>query len=104
MATGIFIVTKFKPVECRSAGQRLALIPGSALSSKRVLFTDSQGKKRIEPQKIMIIKILVACGQSQQTLGKEFAHGVFNKDLVTSILKAPGQGPRDAQALVDLTQ
>src|SRR6476660_2475524 len=104
MATAIFIVTKFKSVECRSAGQRLALILGSAPVSKRILFTDSHGKERIEPQKIMIIEILVPCGHAQQTLGDQFAQGMFDKERITRIVKAAGQGPRDAQALIDLTQ
>src|SRR5580693_3221045 len=104
MTTGIFIVTKFKSIQCRSAGQRLALILGSAPASKRILFTDSHGKERIEPQKIMIIEILVPCRYAQQTLGDQFAHGVFDKERITRIVKAAGQGPRDAQALIDLTQ
>src|SRR5215470_3816929 len=104
MATAIFIVTKFKSVQGRSAGQRLALILGSAPASKRILLTDSHGKERIEPQKIMIVEILVACGQAQQTLGDQFAHGVFNKERITHIVKAAGQGPGDAQALIDLAQ
>src|SRR6476660_1963047 len=104
MATAIFIVAKFKSVQCRSAGQRLALILGSAPASKRIFFTDSHGKERIEPQKIMIVEILVACGHAQQTLGDQFAHGVFDKERITRIVKAAGQGPRDAQALIDLTQ
>jgi len=98
------MVTKFKSIQCRSAGQRLALILGSAPASKRILFTDSHGKERIEPQKIMIIEILVPCGHAQQTLGDQFAHGVFDKERITRIVKAAGQGPRDAQALIDLTQ
>ena len=69
MTTGIFIVAKLKPVECRGAGQRLALILGSSPAAKRILFTDSHGKERIQPQKIMIIEILVPCGHAQQTLG-----------------------------------
>ena len=63
MATSIFIVTEFKSVQRRSAGQCLALILGGAPASKRILFTDSHGKERIEPQKIMIVEILVPCGQ-----------------------------------------
>ena len=85
-------------------GQRLALILGSAPASKRILFTDSHGKERIEPQKIMIIEILVPCRHAQQTLGDQFAHGVFDQERITRIVKAAGQGPRDAQALIDLTQ
>ena len=104
MATAIFIVAKFKSVQCRGAGQCLALILGSAPASKRIFFTDSHGKERIEPQKIMIVEILVACGHAQQTLGDQFAHGVFDKERITRIVKAAGQGPRDAQALIDLTQ
>ena len=88
MTTAIFIVTELKPIQCRSAGQRLALILGSAPASKRILFTDSHGKERIEPQKIMIIEILVPCGQAQQTLGNQFAHGVFGKEWVAMIVKA----------------
>src|SRR5258707_14995012 len=102
MATAIFIVAKFKSVQCRSAGQRLALILGSAPASKRIFFTDSHGKERIEPQKIMIVEILVACGHAQQTLGDQFAHGVFDKERITRIVKAAGQGPRDAQALIEV--
>ena len=71
MTTTIFIVAKFKSVQGRSAGQRLALILGSAPASKRILFTHSHGKERIEPQKIIIVEILVACGQAQQTLGDQ---------------------------------
>src|SRR6516164_11036113 len=104
MATSIFIVTKFKSVQCRSAGQRLALILRSSSASKRVLFTDSHGKERIEPQKIMIVEILVTCGQAQQTLGDQLAHGMFDKERIARIVKAAGQGPRDTQALIDLTQ
>src|ERR1700752_1439520 len=104
MATSIFIVAKLKAVKCRGAGQRLALILGSAPASKRILFTDSHGKERIEPQKIMIVEILVPCGHAQQTLGDQFAHGVFDKERITRIVKAAGQGPGDAQALIDLTQ
>src|SRR5258708_13650123 len=104
MTTGIFIVTKLKSIQCRSAGQRLALILGSAPASKRILFTDSHGKERIEPQKIMIIEILVPCGHAQQTLGDQFPHGVFDKERITRIVKAAGQGPRDAQAPIVLTQ
>ena len=104
MTTGIFIVTKFEPIQCRSAGQRLALILGSAPASKRILFTDRHGKERIDSQKIMIIEILVPCSHAQQTLGDQFAHGVFDKERITRIVKAAGQGPRDAQALIDLTQ
>src|SRR2546430_15932886 len=104
MATAIFIVAKFKSVECWGAGQRLALILGSAPASKRILFTDSHGKERIEPQKIMIIEILVPCGQAQQTLGNQFAHGVFGKERVAMIVKATSQGARDAQALINLAQ
>src|SRR5258708_3843349 len=66
MATAIFIVAKFKSVQCRSAGQRLALILRSAPASKRIFFTDRHGKERIEPQKIMIVAILVACGHAPQ--------------------------------------
>ena len=69
MTTSIFIVAKFKSVQGRSAGQRLALILGSAPASKGIFFTDSHSKERIEPQKIMIVDILIACGHSQQTLG-----------------------------------
>src|ERR1700757_232954 len=104
MAAGIFIVAKFKPVQCRSAGQRLALILGSTSASKRILFTDSHGKEWIEPQQIMIIEILVARGQAQQTLGDQFAHGVFGKERVTMIAKATSQAARDAQALINLAQ
>ena len=104
MATSIFIVTKFKSVQCRSAGQRLALILCSASASKRILFTDSHGKERIEPQKIMVVEILVPCGQAQQTLGDQFAHGMFDKERIARIGKAAGQGARDTQALIDLTQ
>src|ERR1700746_3077411 len=104
MTTGIFIVAKFKSVQCRGAGQRLALILGSAPASKRILFTDRHGKERIESQKIMIIEILVPCSHAQQTLGDQFAHGMFNKERITRIVKATGQGPRDAQALIDLAQ
>jgi hypothetical protein len=49
MVTCFFIVSEFQPVEGRSAGQRLALILGSAPSSQRILFTDGHGKERIEP-------------------------------------------------------
>jgi hypothetical protein len=35
------------------------LILGSAVYAQRVLFTNRHGKERIEPQKIMIVKILV---------------------------------------------
>jgi hypothetical protein len=104
MATRFFIVTKFEPIECRSAGQRLALIRESTPSSKRILFTDRHGKERIESQKIMIIKILVACGQPQQTLGNQFADGVFDQERATQIAKAPGQRPRNPQTLIELTQ
>jgi hypothetical protein len=68
MARGIFIVAKLKSVQCRSAAQCLALILFSAPASKRILCTDRHGKERIEPQKIMIVEILVACGHAQQTL------------------------------------
>src|SRR5260370_37307853 len=104
MTTCIFIVTEFQPVESRSAGQRLTLILRSTLSSQRILFPDRYGKERIEPQKIMIIEILIACGQSQQTLGHQFADGVFDQKRVTEIAKAPGQGPRETQALINLAQ
>ena len=87
-----------------TAGQRLALILWSALAAKGILFTDSHGKERIEPQKIMIVEILVACSQAQQTLGDQFAHGVFDKERITRIVKAAAQGSRDAQTLIDLTQ
>ena len=52
----------------------------------------------------MIVEILVPCGQAQQTLGDQFAHGVFDKERIARIAKAAGQGPRDTQALIDLTQ
>jgi len=52
----------------------------------------------------MIIEILVTCRQAQQTLSEQFAHGVFDKERITCIVKAARQGPRDAQALIDLTQ
>ena len=80
------------------------MILRGAPASKRVLFTDNHGKERIEPQKIMIVEILIACGQAQQTLGDQFAHRMFDKERITRIVKAAGQGPRDAQALIDLTQ
>jgi hypothetical protein len=80
MATGIFIVAKFKSVPCRSAGQCLALILCSAPASKRILFTDRHGKERIEPQKVMIVQILITCGKAQQTLGEQFTHRVFGKE------------------------
>src|SRR6516165_1667123 len=104
MATAIFIVAKFKSVQGRSAGQRLALILGSAPASKRILFTHSHGKERIEPQKIMIVEVLIPCGHAQQTLGDQFAYRMFDKERITRIIKAAGQGPRDAQTLIDLTQ
>src|SRR5258708_22676146 len=104
MTTGIFIVTKLKSIQCRSAGQRLALILGRGPASKGISLTDSHGKEGMEPQKIMIVEILVPCGHAQQTLGDQFAHGVFDKERITRIVKAAGQGPRDAQALIDLTQ
>ena len=65
---------------------------------------DRHGKERIEPQKIMIVEILVACGHAQQTLGDQFAHGMFDQERITCIVKAAGQAPRDPQALIDLTQ
>ncbi len=39
----------------------------------------------------MIIEILVASGQPQQTLGHQFANGVFDQERVAQIAKAPGQ-------------
>ena len=104
MTTCFFIVTEFQPVEGRSAGQRLALILGSTPSSKRILFTDGYGKERIEPQKMMIIQILVASDQSQQTLSNQLAYGMFDQERVTPIVKAPGQGPRQTQTLIELPQ
>src|SRR6201987_2297435 len=53
MTTGIFIVTKLKAVKCRGAGQRLALILGSAPASKRILFYGRHGKEGVEPPKNM---------------------------------------------------
>jgi hypothetical protein len=53
---------------------------------------------------MMIIEILVASGQPQQTLGNEFAHGVFDQERVAQIAKAPGQGARNPQTLINLTQ
>ena len=104
MATCFFIVSEFQPVEGRSAGQRLALILGSTPSSQRILFTNHHGKERIESQKIVIIQILVACGQPQQTLSHQFAEGVFDQEGIAQIAKAPGQGPRNPQTLIDLTK
>ena len=52
----------------------------------------------------MIIEILVASGQPQQTLGHQFANGVFDQERVAQIAKAPGQGARNPQTLIDLTQ
>jgi len=52
----------------------------------------------------MIIEILVASGQPQQTLGNQFANGVFDQEGVAQIAKAPGQGPRNPQTLIDLAQ
>ena len=95
MVTCFFIVAEFQPVEGLSAGQGLALVLGSTPSCQRILFTNHHGKERIESQKIMIIEILVASGQPQQTLGNEFAHGVFDQERVAQIAKAPGQGPRN---------
>jgi hypothetical protein len=50
------------------------------------------------------LEILVACSQAQQTLGEQFAHGVFNKERMTRVVKAAGQGARDPQTRIDLTQ
>jgi hypothetical protein len=52
----------------------------------------------------MIVEILVPCGHAQQTLGDQFGHGMFDQERITCIVKAAGQGPRDAQTLIDLTQ
>ena len=104
MVTCFFIVAEFQPVEGRSAGQRLALVLGSTPSCQRILFTNHHGKERIESQKMMIIEILVASGQPQQTLGNEFAHGVFDQEWVAQIAKAAGQGARNPQTLIELTQ
>src|SRR5271165_3449289 len=104
MVTCFFIVSEFQPVEGRSAGQRLALVLGSTSSGQRILFTNHHGKERIESQKIMIIEILVASRQSQQTLSNEFAHGVFDQEWVAQIAKAPGQRAGNPQTLIDLTQ
>jgi hypothetical protein len=43
------------------------LVLGSTPGCQRILFTNHHGKERIESQKIMIIEILVASGQPQQT-------------------------------------
>ena len=67
VATGIFIVTKFEPVEGRSASQPCLDPAGHARWQEDPLYRH-HGKEEIEPQKIMIIKILVACSQPQQTL------------------------------------
>jgi hypothetical protein len=104
MVTCFFIVSEFQSVEGRSAGQRLALILGSTPSGQRILFTDHHGKDRIESQKIMIIEILIASGQPQQTLSNQFAHGVFDQERVAQIAKAPGQGAGNPQTLIDLTR
>jgi len=50
------------------------LILGSAVHAQRVLFTNRHGKERIEPQKIMIVKILVAGWQAKQALGHQLAY------------------------------
>ena len=52
----------------------------------------------------MIIQILVTRGQPQQTLSNQFAHGVFDQERVAQIAKAPGQGARNPQTLIDLPQ
>jgi hypothetical protein len=80
------------------------LILRSTPSSQRILFTHGHGKERIESQKTMIIEILVASGQPEQTLGHQFANGVFDQERVAQIAKAPGQGARNPQTLIDLTQ
>src|SRR5271166_935770 len=104
MTTAMFIVTKFEPVECCSACQRLALILGSAVHAQRILFTNCHGKERIEPQKIMIVKILVAGRQAKEALSHQLAQGVFDKERVALIVKATGQLARDPQALINLAQ
>jgi hypothetical protein len=104
VTTSIFIVTELQPVEGRSAGERFALIRDGTPGSKRIFFTDRHGKERIEPQKMMIIEILVTCSQPQQTLGHQFAYGVFGQERVTQIAKAPSQGPGNAQTFIDLAQ
>jgi hypothetical protein len=53
---------------------------------------------------MMIIEILVTSGQPQQTLGNEFANGMFDQERVAQIAKASGQGARNPQTLIDLTQ
>jgi hypothetical protein len=89
--TCFLIISNFQSVEGRSAGQRLALILWSTPSCQRILFTDHHGKDRIESQTIMIIEILVARGQPQQTLSNQFGTECSIKSGLRRSLKHPAR-------------
>ena len=86
------------------AGRRQGLSLGlKAIQTQRIGLARSHRQKGIQPQRGMIIEILVTQGQGMKTLGNQLFQTVIHKPVVPPILEAAGQSTGDTQRSIDLT-
>ena len=97
--------SQLEAVQGALAGQRLAAIgTAQALRTGRIGLADQGRQKRIAPQIVVVVEILVAQSQTVDPLADEIEDGVLDQISVAVIDKAVGELPQDARPLLDLSK
>jgi hypothetical protein len=97
--------SQFKTIESTLASQGLTSITVvRPTASTRIFFVGQHGQKRIMPELVMVIDILVAEAEAKDALLQEFRKFVLDSGWVTVIREAPGELLDKVKFLLDLAE
>ena len=104
VATGLFFIAQFQPVQRAGRSQRFALLVLAPFLGQRIGLAGGHGQQRVTAQEVVVVEVLITQRQAVNPLGDQFLDRMLDEQWVAVITKAGGHLAAEAQALVDLAQ